>query len=191
MTNGQKALTFDQICRRAGGRRRYNLARKQAAEARLQRVEAALSSGQNPARAERERLASVLAVTVSTINRDVRRLQMTRRLEESVERLFPAEENYLQEWEDLSQHVWERNEVDLKPPKSPPLNDRRGGRRPHAGRKKSNYGTAEKFEAELFDFLGPEPQAWQLDVIYRKLAERALWGNTDATRLLLSILYPV
>lgn len=62
-------LTWDQICRRAGGRRAYNAQRQFAAAFRLKEVAALLCDGLHQAE-----IARRLCVHPSTVCRDVKKL---------------------------------------------------------------------------------------------------------------------
>lgn len=62
-------LTWDQICRRAGGRRAYNAQRQFAAAFRLREVASLLRDGHHQAE-----IARRLGVHPSTVCRDVKKL---------------------------------------------------------------------------------------------------------------------
>ena len=70
----QSNLTFDEICRRAAGRRRYNAQRQTNAFWRARRVkEWLLSLGES--KGAQKRVARELGVSEATISRDVQRLR--------------------------------------------------------------------------------------------------------------------
>jgi hypothetical protein len=76
MPNGANKLTSEQIFRRAGGRRRYNLERQRAAAARLAEVERLLALYGAWRRGVRARIARELNVSRATVTRDVQLIEL-------------------------------------------------------------------------------------------------------------------
>jgi DNA invertase Pin-like site-specific DNA recombinase len=76
MSNGAAKLTAEQIFKRAGGRRRYNLERQRAAEARLKEVERLLALYGAWRRGVRARIARELGVSRATVTRDVQVIEL-------------------------------------------------------------------------------------------------------------------
>jgi predicted DNA-binding transcriptional regulator YafY len=68
-------LSFDQICRRASGRRRYNLQRQMSAMDRRKEVAKLLTLYGRRARGVQLRIARELGVSESTISRDIRHIR--------------------------------------------------------------------------------------------------------------------
>jgi hypothetical protein len=69
-------LSFDQICRRAGGRRRYNLQREIAKDARRKKVERLLNEYGPKAWGVNARIAHELGVSEATISRDAQSIRL-------------------------------------------------------------------------------------------------------------------
>ena len=69
-----ECLTWDAVCRRAGGRRKYNRVRQLRAELRLVKVVALLELTRF-ARGYQSRIARILKVSRGTISRDIARLR--------------------------------------------------------------------------------------------------------------------
>lgn len=65
-------LTFEQVCKRAGGRRRYNRQRQVAAEQRRAQVRELLARYGRKGRGTQARIARELGVSEATVSRDVR-----------------------------------------------------------------------------------------------------------------------
>lgn len=64
-------MTFDEVCRRAGGRRRYNIRRQRAAFERRATVARLLVEYGRNKRGTRARIARELGVSEATISRDI------------------------------------------------------------------------------------------------------------------------
>lgn len=71
-----KRLSFDQICKRAGGRRRYNHQREIAKEARRKEVERLLNEYGRKAWGVQARIARELGVSEATISRDIESIRV-------------------------------------------------------------------------------------------------------------------
>jgi hypothetical protein len=69
-------LSFDQICRRAGGRRRYNYQREAAKEARRKEVERLLNEYGQKVPGVQARIARELGVSEATISRDAQDIRV-------------------------------------------------------------------------------------------------------------------
>lgn len=80
-------LTFNQICRRAGGRRRYNFQRETAKRERRERVGELLKHCENK-RGMQVKLARELGVSEATISRDCAFIKWLDKFDE----LFPVPE---------------------------------------------------------------------------------------------------
>lgn len=76
-------MTFDEICRRAAGRRRYNAQRRQAAQQRLDPVQAMLDAGLSLAE-----IASRLHVSRPVVSRAAKRIEWARRVRPAHRRLI-------------------------------------------------------------------------------------------------------
>ena len=63
-------MTFDEVCRRAGGRRRYNAERQRGAEKRRAEVARLLVKYGRHKRGTRARIARELGVSEATVSRD-------------------------------------------------------------------------------------------------------------------------
>jgi hypothetical protein len=72
MNKQPQMLTAEQIFKRAGGRRRYNMRRQDAARARRTEVLRLLKLYGSHKRGVRARIARELGVSAATISRDVR-----------------------------------------------------------------------------------------------------------------------
>lgn len=70
-TYAGKKMTFDEVCRRAGGRRRYNAGRTHAANERRAGVAKLLVKYGRNKRGTRARIARELGVSEATISRDI------------------------------------------------------------------------------------------------------------------------
>ena len=96
-----ECLTWDAVCRRAGGRRKYNRVRQLRAELRLVKVVALLELT-GFARGYQSRIARILNVSRGTISRDIARLRRRlwggkdaeerHRVQERMQRRIRAEE---------------------------------------------------------------------------------------------------
>ena len=96
-----ECLTWDAVCRRAGGRRKYNRVRQLRAELRLVKVVALLELT-GFARGYQSRIARILKVSRGTISRDIARLRRRlwggkeaeerHRVQERMQRRIRAEE---------------------------------------------------------------------------------------------------
>jgi hypothetical protein len=71
----RSTLSFDQLCRRAGGRRRYNLQRQMNAMERRKEVAALLKRYGPRASGVQVRIARALGVSESTISRDIQHIR--------------------------------------------------------------------------------------------------------------------
>ncbi len=69
-------LSFNEVCRRAGGRRRYNLQRQLEARERRKEVGRLLDLYGNSIRGTQARIARELGVSEATISRDISSLQL-------------------------------------------------------------------------------------------------------------------
>lgn len=69
-------LSFDQICKRAGGRRRYNHQREIAKDARRKEVERLLDEYGHKTTGVQARIAHELGVSEATVSRDAQSIRV-------------------------------------------------------------------------------------------------------------------
>ncbi len=78
MSKGWTPRSFDEACRRAGGRRRYNSERRTAAFARRREVMRLMETPIGQGYGRGKRLAAMLGVSVQTMSRDIKECERLR-----------------------------------------------------------------------------------------------------------------
>ncbi len=80
MSQAWTPRSFDEACRRAGGRRRYNAARSSAVYARRCELMSLIRAPAGQGYGRGKRLAAQLGVSVQTISRDMKECERMRAL---------------------------------------------------------------------------------------------------------------